>query len=177
MIQTYLEKGTRMIYNIGENENFVDFIEFNNLTDLGFNVKGLRIEACSRFAFLTLNKKSQRMFVNVLFVDPYYTDTEICVFKSKKCFIFESSETKDVIVKSIMYEKAGIDLILLLQQPEYLHRFTLEDTEEDLIVNDKGSGLEIKVPEFESEADDNASSDENNNQGFRLIGTDMGALK
>ena len=117
------------------------------------------------------------MFVNVLFVDPYYTDTEICVFKSKKSFMFESLETKDVIVKSIMYEKAGQDLIILLQQPEYLHRFTLEDTSEDLIANDKGSGIEIKVPEFESEADEYASSDDINDQGFRFAGTDLAALK
>ena len=174
MIQTYLEKGTRMIYNIAENENFVDFIEFNKLKDLGFHVKGLRIEACSRFAFLTLNKKSQRMFVNVLFVDPYYTDTEICLFKSKKSFIFDSANTKDVIVKSIMYEKAGQDLILLLQQPDYLHRFTLEDTEEDLFAIDKRSGIEINVPEFESEAGEHDSSDENE-QGFRLVGINSAA--
>ena len=45
-----------MIYSIQENENFVDFIEFNSLKDLGFNIKGLRVEACSRFAFLTLDK-------------------------------------------------------------------------------------------------------------------------
>ena len=58
-----------------------------------------------------------------------------------------------------------------------MHRFTLEDTEENLIANDKESGMEIKVPEFESEADEYASSDDNNDKGFRLMTTDLGALK
>ena len=48
-----------MIYNLPENENFMDFIEYNKLKDLGFNEKGLKIEACSVFAFLTNDKLSQ----------------------------------------------------------------------------------------------------------------------
>ena len=58
VIQTYLEKGTRMIYNLSENESFIDFIEFNKLKDLGFNSKGLKIEACTVFSFLTIDKMS-----------------------------------------------------------------------------------------------------------------------
>ena len=58
VIQTYLDKANRMIYNLQENESFIDFIQFNKLEDLGFNDKGLKIEACSRFAFLTLNKET-----------------------------------------------------------------------------------------------------------------------
>ena len=41
-----------------------------------------------------------------------------------------------------------------------VHRFTLEDTQEDMIPNNKCTENAIKIPEFESEADENASSEE-----------------
>ena len=92
-----------MIYNLPESESFVDFIEYNRLKDLGFNEKGLKIEACTVFAFLTNDKIFQRLFINILLVDPYYDQTQICLYKSKKCFIFKSPETRDIVLKSVMY--------------------------------------------------------------------------
>ena len=84
----------------------MDHIEFKNLHDVGFYPGNLNIEACSRFAFLTLNKKKKQYIVNFLLVDPFYGQCQIALFQSTRRFnshTFASKRERDVIIKNIMY--------------------------------------------------------------------------
>ena len=64
------------------------------------------MEASSRFAFLTYDKKEKTIINNFLICDPYYDDIAIALFKSSKTFnskTFFGKKDKDVIIKNIMY--------------------------------------------------------------------------
>jgi len=60
-----------VMFELPVNEEFVDFVEFNNLQDLGLNVWNMRIETCSRFAYITLNRKEMKQYLNIMLIDPY----------------------------------------------------------------------------------------------------------
>ena len=47
-----------MILQLPPDENFINFIEFYKLEDLGINPSELKIETCSKFAFLTEDKEN-----------------------------------------------------------------------------------------------------------------------
>ena len=87
-------------------EVFVDHIEFKKLHDVGFYPGSLNIEASSRFAFLTHNKKKKQFIVNFLLVDPFYGECQIALFQSSNRFDaghFAAKKDRDVMVKNIMY--------------------------------------------------------------------------
>ena len=104
ILQMFVCEHNQMIYEIPNKEKFFGFIEFSNFLDLGFIPKGLAQEACSHFAFLTLNKSSQKILVNVMLIDPYYSDIQISLFQSSS-FFYEKLGAKyyDIVLKSIMY--------------------------------------------------------------------------
>ena len=77
VIQLLCGRKKSLIYKLPKDENFINFVKFNNLEDLGFKPAGLRIEACSRFAYLTTNQKSLRTYLNLLLIDPFYDNTQI----------------------------------------------------------------------------------------------------
>ena len=76
----FIRSKKNMVYQIPKGYVFMDFIEFNGLDDLGFDSQDLKIEACSRFAFLTLHERTQRMLVNIMLIDPYYDTIQIALF-------------------------------------------------------------------------------------------------
>lgn len=80
VIQSTLKNGSQYIYNLPEEEVFVDHIEFSKLVDVGFYPGSLKIEASSRFAFLTQNKQKRQFIVNFLLVDPFYGQPQIALF-------------------------------------------------------------------------------------------------
>jgi hypothetical protein len=41
------------IIKIPEHERFLGFVDFNSFVDIGFYPKGLKIECCSHFTYLT----------------------------------------------------------------------------------------------------------------------------
>jgi hypothetical protein len=57
VLQNTLSGGKQYIIRLGINETFLDHIEYNKLKDIGFYPNGINIEAASRFAFLTFDKK------------------------------------------------------------------------------------------------------------------------
>lgn len=92
-----------LIYEIPDKEQLYSFITYNNLSDLGFTPKGMRIEGCSQFAFLTKNKKNSEIFVNMMLVDPYYDKPQISLFKSSSFFKGNPKpKYNDVVVKCIV---------------------------------------------------------------------------
>ena len=71
---------------MAHHDNFVCFLDYTSDEDLGFKPNGLRIEGCSKFAYLTvdISKKYPVCFVNILLVDPYNDVPQICTIKSSK---------------------------------------------------------------------------------------------
>ena len=65
------------MYEIPKDETFINFVNFEKLEDLGFKTGYLRIEACSRFAYLTRNEHTQYTYLNLMLIDPYYDATQI----------------------------------------------------------------------------------------------------
>ena len=56
LIQDTLSCGKQYIYEIPKDETFVSHIQINKSEDISFfNNDNLKLEACSRFAFLTLD--------------------------------------------------------------------------------------------------------------------------
>ena len=93
-----------MVYELPANEKFIDFVEYHHFDDIGFKTAGLRIEACSCFTFLTLEKKFNRLLLNVMFVDPYYEEPQISLFQATSFFEIKASDhIEDIFVKCIMY--------------------------------------------------------------------------
>lgn len=71
IIQNTLPNGKKYVYELPAIEKFMNFVEFMNFEDIGFYPDKLKIECCSTFVFLTLDKTN--IIVNVLMIDPYYT--------------------------------------------------------------------------------------------------------
>jgi len=75
--QNTLQDGKQYVIHLPKGHTFVNFIEFNKLEDIGFFPGNLRLEPCSRFAFITLDQKDKwyPVFnINFLLIDPYYED-------------------------------------------------------------------------------------------------------
>lgn len=53
--QNTLANGKQFIIKIPDGQTFVNFVDFDKLDDIGFYPNKLRLEACSRFAFITLD--------------------------------------------------------------------------------------------------------------------------
>jgi len=73
-----LQGGKQFVIKLPDKQTFVNFVEFNKLDDIGFYPGKLRMEACSRFAFITLdhtNVNNPVYNIYFLLVDPYYGDT------------------------------------------------------------------------------------------------------
>jgi hypothetical protein len=103
-----LQKGYQYIYELPKEEIFIDHIQYNKLEDIGFYPNNLKIEASSRFAFLTYNEHDLEIIINVLICDPYYGDVQMALFQASKNKRFNSraffgKKYKDVMIKSIMY--------------------------------------------------------------------------
>ena len=86
IIQLFIGKSKNLVYYLEKTETFKGFVEFNSFEDLDFAPKGLKINCCSRFAFLTLDEDTQKIFVNILLVDPYYETPQILLFQSSNFF-------------------------------------------------------------------------------------------
>ena len=88
-------------------EKFVCFLEFNEFEDIGFYPKGLRIECCSHFAFLTAGKGASSGFmhkncINLVLIDPFYEQTQVDHFRSHTHYDNEMFSTNDTIVTSVI---------------------------------------------------------------------------
>ena len=84
----------------------MNFIDFNSFNDIGFNPSGLRIEACSRFPFVTYNRKKKKYSINLILIDPHYDDIQIVLFRTDKRYYFtggNGDKFNDIIIKSVMY--------------------------------------------------------------------------
>ena len=72
ILQNTLHGGKQYVLKLPPNEIFMDHLVYNNLSDFGFYADNLNIECCSRFPYLTLDKKTKEVIINVLLCDPYY---------------------------------------------------------------------------------------------------------
>ena len=82
-------------------------MEFNSFDDIGFFPKGLRVECCSSFAFLTTGAGAEsgtieRNRINLLLVDPFYESTEVAHFKSNTYYDNEIFLKTDTMVKTVV---------------------------------------------------------------------------
>ena len=114
----------------------MDHIKFNREKDIGFYSNGMKMEATSRFAFLTYDKKAKTIINNYLICDPYYDDIQIALFKSSKTFSSKSffgKKNKDVIIRNIMYRNQEGELKIVSQYPSdiSIHAMKDENLEED----------------------------------------------
>jgi len=68
------------VIGVDLSKNYIEFL--NQVSES----HGLRIEGCSKFAYLTvdISKKYPVCFVNILLVDPYNDVPQICTIKSSK---------------------------------------------------------------------------------------------
>ena len=61
-----------MILELPERHKFFCFADSQKLQELGFAPRDLKIEGCSHFVYLTQDKKTKKVQINIMFVDPYY---------------------------------------------------------------------------------------------------------
>jgi len=88
-------------------EKFVCFLQFNQFEDIGFYPKGLRIECCSHFAFLTAGKGPSaghmtKNRINLVLIDPFYEETQVAHFRSHTHFDNEIFSCNDTMVTSVV---------------------------------------------------------------------------
>jgi hypothetical protein len=79
---------------------------------MGFYSKGLRIECCSHFAFLTVGKGEstgnvQKNRINLLLMDPFYEETQVAHFRSSTSFECELQAQCDAIITSVIQSTMG----------------------------------------------------------------------
>ena len=55
------------------------------------------------------------MRINVLLVDPYHEESEICLFRSNMVFDIEGRNTRDIMMKNIVIN-TGKQIKMVLQQ-------------------------------------------------------------
>ena len=65
------------ILELDPNEKFVTFVQFNRYNDIGFYPKGLNIDCCARFYFITTKRYKTPDDIdtsnfNLLLLDPYH---------------------------------------------------------------------------------------------------------
>lgn len=61
-----------MVHELPLDEKFSNFVQYNDFSDFGFDPFELKDQACSYFVFTTSQKKTKRIFLNVMLIDPYY---------------------------------------------------------------------------------------------------------
>lgn len=86
VIQIMMDSFKTLVYQIPNQQKFIDFVSFNNYKDLGFSGSDkLALEGCSRFAMLTEDDFG-RMFITIMLIDPYYEEPEIAFLSSTMFF-------------------------------------------------------------------------------------------
>ena len=87
-----------------EDEQFMGFVEFNSYTDIAFFPKELRIECCSKFLFMTKKKgessNQQDNRLNLLLLDPFYSEFQGVWFKSQTYFDKGIWENQDFLIRN-----------------------------------------------------------------------------
>lgn len=82
---------------------------------------------CSKFVFLTMGKtKTPKMYVNIMFIDPYFPQVEYTLFNSNGFFETKTIPIVDCVVQSIMY-RSGIEVKLIQQYDSSLRYFDFID--------------------------------------------------
>ena len=118
LIQILMNEYKTLVYQIPNKQKFIDFISFNNYTDLGFrDTDKLAFEGCSRFAILTEDNFG-RMYITIMLIDPYYSEPEIAFLSSAMFFQqYNHPQFQDIVIKSIIYTSNENDReIRLVQQ-------------------------------------------------------------
>ena len=82
---------------------------------------------CSKFVFLTMTKtRAPKMYVNIMFIDPYFPQIEYTLFTSTGFFETKKRNIEDCVVQSIMY-RSGIEVKLIQQYNSSLRYFDFLD--------------------------------------------------
>ena len=91
-----------------EKEIFLGFVNYQDFGDVGLDDRNLNIDGCARFLYITCkaNQASkvtdddykEKVWLNLLIVDPYNKMPQVAHFKSKKIFdLRTTSQYEDVI--------------------------------------------------------------------------------
>jgi hypothetical protein len=79
-----LKNGKSYIFDIPKGQKFLHFVQFNNFSDIGFYPNNLNLELASLFAFITFDRKSKNCLVNIIVIDPYFSNPQIAWFVSDR---------------------------------------------------------------------------------------------
>jgi len=104
IIKNTLKGGKSFIYDIPKTDKFISFAEYNSFEDIGFYPDKLRIELCSNIVFLTQNRKTDEIQLNVMLIDPYYEICQVALFKSsKRINLPKARKYQDVMIQNFLY--------------------------------------------------------------------------
>ena len=103
LISKYIKRKEKyeVMFELPNSQQFIDFVEFMNCRDLGLNVKNTEIETWCRFAYLTINRKELKQYLNIMFIDPYQDKIQMCLFQSTS-FFHADKDMKDILIKTII---------------------------------------------------------------------------
>ena len=78
---------------------------------MGFELKaaGITVSTGVYFVYLTENRKTKKSIINIMVVDPFYDEVQICLFKSTSFFLKEKTEARlnNEIIKSVVYNNGS----------------------------------------------------------------------
>lgn len=111
------------------------------------------------------------MNINILIIDPYYSEIQMAIFKSSKIIqVPNQKKYQDIVIKSVMYttKRNKIDtdfkVQLVTQYPEFLD--TRELVEKDFDDEEESEGKDEQ--ESEEEEEENSDSDEYQEKAARF---------
>ena len=125
VVQMFIGQHNQMIYKIPKTDKFLSFVNYHNFDDLGFKTDGLYLDGCSKFAYLTLNELTQKIFVNIMMIDPYFVEPQILHWKSS-AFFYEKrgSEFYDMQIKTVLYN-TKTEVKMVKQYPTFLQEYSM----------------------------------------------------
>ena len=91
-------------------DKFIGFVEFIDLMDIGFFPEDLRIECCSRFAYITRREgkhSTSENHLNLLLVDAFCPSLQAALFKSSTTFDNVVFNEGDFVMKSVIQSNRG----------------------------------------------------------------------
>ena len=132
IVQNTLTNGRSYVYEIPHGHKFLTFGEYNNFEDIGFYPGSMRLEMCSNFVFLTQERSTQLITLNLFLIDPYYEVPQMALIQSKRKFKFpyRTGKYDDVMIKTILYmsqKQADIEVKCLTQYPNFYNIMAIRD--------------------------------------------------
>ena len=72
VIQNSLGDGHQYLFNLPDEESFINFSQFKSFEDIGYLNDTLKLDNESNFVYLSLDKNRIFISINILFVDIFF---------------------------------------------------------------------------------------------------------